>query len=113
MRKVLAIAILVIGAAIGVLSTAKYSWDVRFVALGVCMLFAVPIAGAVAGIGGETRAPLKIKPDFDPNSDYLPGQSTSPRDLAANYWRDEGHPPFAKPSNDPPDLHQFDPQNLD
>jgi nitrous oxidase accessory protein NosD len=29
-------------------------------------------------------------------------------DLANNYWRDRGHPPFTKPSDSVPDKRMFD-----
>jgi hypothetical protein len=113
-RKIAAIVIVAIGATAGLLTAAKDSWGGRFVMMGVGVLFAAPIAGVVAKIGKkrQRRTHLKIEPGFGLDADYLPGQSTSPMDLATNYWRDEGHPPFAKPSNAPPDLHQFDPHNL-
>jgi len=43
----------------------------------------------------------------------LPGMGTSPKDLAANFWRDKGHPPFMKPTEAKPDSHMFDPDKLD
>jgi hypothetical protein len=112
MRKFVAVMIVVMGMSIGMLIAYKESWGMRFVMMGLGLLFTAPIAGIVAGIGRKSRAPLKITPGFGLDVDYLPGQSMSPMDVASNYWRDEGHPPFAKPSSAPPDLHQFDPHNL-
>ena len=112
MRKFVAVMIVVMGMSIGMLVAYKESWGMRFVVMGLGLLFTAPIAGIVAGIGRKSRTHLKITPGFGLDVDYLPGQSMSPMDVASNYWRDEGHPPLAKPSSAPPDLHQFDPHNL-
>ena len=73
---------------------------------GVGALFGAPIGGALASIGRKGRQPL----EWDENP--LPGMGTTPKDLAANYWRDKGHPPFMKPSEAEPDKHMFDPDRL-
>jgi hypothetical protein len=36
----------------------------------------------------------------------------STADIAANYWRDRGHPPLMKPPSPPPDQHIHDPDRL-
>ena len=57
-------------------------------------LFGAAIGGGLASIGRRVpRLALRTEEEMDP----IPGMGTSSRDLAANYWRDEGHPQFMKP----------------
>ena len=105
MRKLILIGFIVFGALVGLLSASKEDWPTRVVMMAVGVLFALPIGEVIARIGKKSR-PLEW--DEQP----LPGNGTSPRDLAANYWRDKGHPPFMKPSESEPDKHMFDPDKL-
>ena len=105
MQKLILIGFVVFGALAGLLLAAKEDWPTRVVMMAVGVLFALPIGGVVARIGKKGR-PLEW--DEQP----LPANSTSPRDLAKNYWRDKGHPPFMKPSESEPDKHMFDPDKL-
>lgn len=106
MRKLIFMGFIVLGALIGLLSAANSDWGTRLVMMGVGALFGAPVGGALACIGRKGRQSL----DWDEN--LLPGMGTTPEDLAANYWRDKGHPPFMKPSEAEPDRHMFDPDRL-
>ena len=105
MRKLIFVGFIALGALIGLISASNSDWGTRLVMMGVCALFGAPIGGALASIGRKGR-PL----EWEENP--LPGMGTTPKDLAANYWRDKGHPPFMKPSEAEPDKHMFDPDRL-
>ena len=105
MRKLIFMVFIALGALIGLISATNSDWGTRLVMMGVGALFGAPIGGALASIGRKGR-PL----EWDENP--LPGMGTTPKDLAANYWRDKGHPPFMKPSEAEPDKHMFDPDRL-
>jgi len=102
MRKLIFIGFIALGALIGLVSAAKSDWGTRLVMMGVGALFGAPIGGALASIGGKKRQRL----EWDENP--LPGSSTSSKDLAANYWRDEGYPPFAKPGESEDQMRRWD-----
>jgi hypothetical protein len=106
MRKAAFIAFVLLGALLGLLSAAQEGWGTRVVMMGVGILFAVPIGVALAGIKGRGRKVAEW-----PEVSSIP-RVTSPKELARNFWRDQGHPPFMKPSDAPPDRHQFDPDRL-
>lgn len=106
MRKLIFIGFVALGALIGLLSAAKADWATRLVMMGVGVLFGAPIGGALTGISRKGRLPLEW------DETHLPGMGTTPKDLAANYWRDKGHPPFMKPSEAVPDKHMFYPDRL-
>ena len=105
MRKLIFMVFIALGALIGLISAMNSDWGTRLVMMGVGALFGAPIGGALASIGRKGR-PL----EWEENP--LPGMGTTPKDLAANYWRDKGHPPFMKPSEAEPDKHMFDPDRL-
>ena len=102
MRKLIFIGFVVMGALVGLLSAAKADWGTRLVMMGVGALFGAPIGGALAGIGRKGRQHV----EWDENP--LPGNGTSSRDLAANYWRDEAHPPFEKPGESVDEVRRWD-----
>ncbi len=106
MRKLIFIGFIVLGALIGLISAGNSDLGTRLVMMVVGALFGAPIGGALASIGRRGRQPL----EWDENP--LPGMGTTPKDLAANYWRDKGHPPFMKPTEAEPDKHMFDPDRL-
>ncbi len=92
MRKLIFMVFIALGALIGLISATNSDWGTRLVMMGVGALFGAPIGGALASIGRKGR-PL----EWEENP--LPGMGTTPKDLAANYWRDKGHPPFMKGSS--------------
>ena len=106
MRKLIFMVFIALGALIGLIAAANADWGTRLVMMGVGALFGAPIGWALASIG--RRQPQRLEWDENP----LRGTGTTPKDLAANYWRDKGHPPFMKPSEVEPDQHMFDPDRL-
>ena len=108
MRKVFALAILAFGALAGLLSAAEDNWGTRIVMIGVGLLFTAPVAGVVGVAGKRRRRGREMDWSFEP----MTSDGTSSRDLAGNYWRDQGHAPFMKPPDGPPDRHQFDPDRI-
>jgi hypothetical protein len=105
MRKPVFIGFIVLGALAGLLAVSKEGWATRVVMMAVGVLFALPVGIVLVRIGKKGQ-PL----DWDENP--LPGMGTTPKDLAANYWRDKGRPPFMNPSEAEPDKHMFDPDRL-
>lgn len=90
MRKLIFAVIVALGVLMGLLSATGDDWSTRIVMMAVGALFGFPIAGAVTRIGGARKAlPWKRDP--------IPGMGVTSEDLAANYWRDKGYPPFMKP----------------
>lgn len=106
MRKPIFIGIVAVGALVGLLTAANDDWATRLVMALVGVLFAAPI-GAV--LTRERKADDAFAA-WDEPVDV--GAATSPKALAANYWRDKGHAPFMKPSEADPDQHMFDPEKL-
>ena len=94
MRKTIFIFFLSLGIAAGALATRGDDWGLSVAMMGVGALFGAAIGGGLANIGKRQRL-LALRTDEE--IDVIPGMGTSSRDLAANYWRDEGHPPFMKP----------------
>ena len=90
MRKLVFAAIVALSALVGLLSAVNDDWSTRIVAMAVSSLFGVAIGGAVTRLGGSKKA-------LSWRRNPIPGMGTSSEDLAANYWRDKGHPPFMKP----------------
>jgi hypothetical protein len=106
MRKFILPVFIAAGALIGLFSAAQDGWGTRMVMMGMGVMFAAPVGAVLAGRFGRHRKAV----DWPMTS--APGDVTSPKALTENYWRDKGHPPFMKPSDSPPDRHQFDPERL-
>lgn len=105
MRKAILVGFIAAGALIGLFSAANDDWATRIVMMGVGALFGAPLGAALAG--------RKARPGRNQVVDSeLPDAGTSPKDLAANFWRDKGHPPLMKPTEAQPDSHMFDPDKL-
>jgi hypothetical protein len=107
MRKAIFVGFIAAGALIGLFSAANDDWATRVVMMGVGVLFGAPLGALFTGLGAR-RDRNQMEVDSE-----LPGMGTSPKDLAANFWRDKGHPPFMKPTEAKPDSHMFDPDKLD
>jgi hypothetical protein len=60
---------------------------------GVGILFCAPVGAALASIGRSSGRAYGFE------EDPLPGCGMRPKDIAANYWRDEGHAPFSNPKD--------------
>lgn len=105
MRKLLLIGFVAVCAAVGFFSALDDDRPTQFVMSGLGALFGLAIGGGLLRIGSRHDANRR----FDM---VIPGMGSSTADLAANYWRDRGHPPFMKPRVTAPDEHQFDPDRL-
>ena len=90
MRKPIFFGFVALGGMVGLFSAAMDGWGTRVVMTGIGLLFGTAIGGALTRIGGRARP---SKRDVDP----IPGMGVKSEDLAANYWRDKGHPPFMMP----------------
>ena len=90
MRLALFFAIVVASAIAGFLAGDDEDVATRLVIAGIGSLIGAAIAGAVLKLGGATAL---NKTTGRP----IPGSGVTSEDLAANYWRDKGHPPFMKP----------------
>lgn len=95
MRKIVFLLFLLLGIGAGYLPARNDDWGLRIVMMAVGALFGGAIGGALSQIGnpGLKERQWRTEEEIEP----IPGMGTSGRDLAANYWRDEGHPPFMKP----------------
>jgi hypothetical protein len=104
-RKLIFIGCVALGALVGLLAAANDDWATRVVMMMVGALFGSAIGGALVALGRRTSSPLH-------DNSNIPGMGFSTEDIAANYWRDRGHPPFMKPPDAVPDKHMFDPEKL-
>lgn len=107
MRKAILVGFIAVGALIGFFSAANDDWATRIVMMGVGVLFGAPLGAVFAGRKAQLDR-NQVEVDSE-----LPGTGMSSKDLAANFWRDKGHPPFMKPTEAQPDSHMFDPDKLD
>jgi hypothetical protein len=104
-RKLIFIGIVAIGALVGLLSAVHDDWATRVVMVAVGALFGCAIGGALAFAGRSTASPPQV-------DGSIPGMGSSTADIAVNYWRDKGSPPFMKAPSAQPDKHMFDPDKL-
>jgi len=109
MRKAVFIFFLALGIASGALATRGDDWGLTAIMVAVGALFGAAFGGGLASIGTQhRRLALRTEDEIDP----IPGMGTSSRDLAANYWRDRGLPPFTRMPDAEPDRHMFDPDKV-
>jgi len=94
LRKAIFLFFLLLGVGAGYLSVRDDDWGLRGVMMAVGALFGGAIGGGLSQIGKGRSA---RRPPTEEEIEPIPGMGTSGRDLAANYWRDEGHPQFMKP----------------
>ena len=94
MRRAVFIFFLSLGIAAGALASRGDDWGLSAIMMTVGALFGAAIGGGLANIGKRQR---RLALSAEGENDPIPGMGTSSRDLAVNYWRDEGHPPFMKP----------------
>ena len=106
MRKAIFLLFLLLGIGAGYLPARNDDWGVRIVMMTVGALFGGAVGGGLSqmGRGRSRRLPLQTDDEIEP----IPGMGVSGRDLAANYWRDEGHPQFMKPPRPEHGNHMFD-----
>lgn len=95
MRKAIFTFFLLLGIGSGLMSAWDDGLGLSIVMMSVGALFGGAIGGGLSQIGsGRRHLPLRALEEREP----IPGGlGTSSRDLAANFWRDEGHMPFMKP----------------
>ena len=109
MRKAVFIFFLSLGIAAGAFATKGDDWGLSAVMMVVGGMFGAAIGGGLAGIGKRQRwLALRTEDEIGP----IPGMGTSSRDLAANYWRDKGSPPFTRMPDAEPGRHMFDPDKV-
>ncbi|PZQ01879.1 MAG: hypothetical protein DI587_03395 [Variovorax paradoxus] len=106
MRKFIFLLFLVIGVGLGWLSARHDDAGMQIGMMLVGALLGSVVGGALSQIGARNsrRLPLLTEEELNP----IPGMGLSSRDMAANYWRDEGHPPFMKPPRVEHDIHMLD-----
>jgi hypothetical protein len=106
MRRLVFLFFLLLGVGAGYLPARNEDWGLRLVMMAVGALFGSAIGGGLSQIGKpQRRLPLETEEDREP----IPGGlGTSSRDLAANYWRDEGHLQNMKPPRADLGSHMFD-----
>lgn len=90
MRKLVFFCAVAIGALVGLLSASGDDLATGSVLVAVGSLFGAAIGGAATRLG-------RSKKSLQWHSDPIPGMGVTSEDLAANFWRDKGHPPFMKP----------------
>ena len=96
MRKAIFLFFLLLGIGAGYLPARDDDWGLRIVMMAVGALFGGAVGGGLLQIGRRQshRRRLLTEEEIEP----IPGGGgSSGRDLAVNYWRDEGHLPFTKP----------------
>ncbi|MFY9512783.1 MAG: hypothetical protein WAQ05_17595 [Rubrivivax sp.] len=106
MRKAIFLFFLLLGIGAGYRSASDGDWGLRTVMMAVGALFGGAIGGGLSQIGKPRmrRRRLLTEEEIEP----IPGGGSSGRDMAVNYWRDEGHLPFAKPPRPEHGAKMFD-----
>lgn len=91
MRRVVFLGFILLGVVAGSIWGLNESWSTTLVLVGVCVLFAGAIGGALASIGRphKPHSPMEA----------ADRSQCSAKDMAVNHWRDEGHAPFCNPKN--------------
>lgn len=111
MRKVIFLFFLLLGIGAGCLSALNDDWGLRVGMMAVGGLFGGAIGGGLSQLGkpqAKFRRQWRTEAEIEP----IAGIGTSSRDLAANYWRDKGQPPFTRMPDAEPDKHMFDPDRF-
>lgn len=94
MRRLFIVFFVLLGVGAGALSASHDDWGLKVVMMVIGAAFGGAIGGGLANLGrGRRFRRLRTEDEVEP----IPGMGLSGRDLAANYWRDSGHPPFMKP----------------
>jgi hypothetical protein len=103
MRRLIFFCFIVLGTLTGLLSAAEDDWATRAVMAAIGALVGAAVGGGLTRVGSKSlpKQPLWLDNALD--------QSSPEDELVRNYWRDRGHPPFAKPPEALlTDRHAFD-----
>ncbi len=106
MRKAVFLTLVVIGAAVGLVSATGDAWGVKIVMLTVGAVAGAAIGGGVSGIAASGRKRLSRE------ANVAAGLGMQPDDMMDNYWRDKGRPPLVSALEPEHGRHQFDPDKL-
>ena len=106
MRKAIFLTLVVIGAAVGLVSATGDDWGVKIVMLAVGAVAGAAIGGAVSSIAAGGRKRLSRE------AEVTTGFGMQPDYLMDNYWRDKGRPPLVSALEPEHGRHQFDPDKL-
>lgn len=105
-RKAIFAVVLLLGVGCGLLSAWNDDWGLRIVMMSVGALFGGTIGAGLSQVGARRR---RVPNEADEEAEVIPSElGTSSRDVAANFWRDEGFMPFMKPSRPEHGLHMLD-----
>ncbi|KQP23400.1 hypothetical protein [Pseudorhodoferax sp. Leaf267] len=106
MRKLVFLVVFMTGVGLGWLSARHDATGLQIGMMAVGALFGAAIGGGLCQIGLRRpwQRPIPTEEEMHP----IPRMGMSGRDMAANYWRDKGHPPFMKPPRPEYGLHMFD-----
>jgi hypothetical protein len=108
MRKTILLFVLLLGIGLGYLPARHDDWGLKIVMMAVGALFGGAIGGGLSQIG-KPRAQDKVRHwRTEEEIEPIPGGGGSGRDLAVNFWRDEGHQPFTKPPRPEHGTRMFD-----
>jgi hypothetical protein len=108
MRKLIFFTIVAFGALVGFATAIADDWPTRIGMMLLGVLISIPIAG-VAFVGTKMSTSSGRPGRGGRHESALTGEGISAEDLAANYWRDKGHPPFMNPADAIPDSQVNDP----
>jgi hypothetical protein len=106
MRKLVFLLFLAIGIGLGWLSARHDEIGLQIGMMLVGALFGGAVGGGLSQLGA--RSPHRQRLPTEEELRPIPGMGLSSRDLAANFWRDEGHPPFMKPPRAEHGNHMLD-----
>lgn len=106
MRKLIFLLFFLAGIVLGWLSARHDAIGLQIIMMSIGAMFGGAVGGGLSQIGSRNHRLLRLPTEEELNP--IPGMGTSPRDVGANYWRDEGHLPFAKPPKAEYGVHLFD-----
>lgn len=106
MRKLIFLLLLAIGIGLGWLSARHVETGLQIGMMAVGALFGGAVGGGLSQLGA--RSPRFRRLRTEEEIERIPGMGMSGRDLAVDFCRDEGHPPFMKPPRPEHGLRMLD-----